>query len=96
MENKALTPQPLATELIRELKAQSKRWFIIAVTELGIIVAIVLAFLWYLTLPIDQVSVDSADGNATYIGRDLKGGLYNGENSSQTKSSENEKDGNTP
>lgn len=79
--------QPLATELIRELKSHSKRWFIVAVTELGIIIVIVLAFLWYLTLPIDQVSIDSADGNATYIGRDLKGGLYNGENSGQKGSS---------
>ena len=80
--------QPLATELIKELKAQSKRWFVIAVTELGIIIIIVVAFLWYLTLPVDQVSIDSEDGNATYIGRDLKGGLYNGENSSQTQSSQ--------
>lgn len=80
--------QPLATELIKELKAQSKRWFVIAVTELGIIIIIVIAFLWYLTLPVDQVSIDSKDGNATYIGRDLKGGLYNGENSSQTQSSQ--------
>lgn len=79
--------QPLATELIKELQSHSKRWFIVAVSELGIIIIIVLAFLWYLTLPIDQVSIDSKDGNATYIGRDLKGGLYNGENSSQTESS---------
>lgn len=79
--------QPLATELIKELQSHSKRWFIVAVSELGIIIVIVLAFLWYLTLPIDQVSIDSKDGNATYIGRDLKGGLYNGENNSQEESS---------
>ena len=79
--------QPLATELIRELRAQSKRWFIIALVELAIIIAIVAGFLWYLTVPIDEISIENDDGNATYIGHDLEGGLYNGESDTETQAS---------
>lgn len=83
MENESL-----ATELIRELRAQSKRWFITALVELGIIIAIVFAFIWYLTLPIDEITIDSGEGgNANYIGRDVEGGLYNGENHTKEESS---------
>ena len=77
--------QPLATELIKELRAQSKRWFIVAIVELIIIVIIVAGFLWYLTLPIDEISIENDDGNATYIGHDLEGVLYNGENNTETQ-----------
>lgn len=79
--------QPLATELIREVRAQSKRWFIIAMVELGIIIAIIAGFLWYLSLPIDEISVDAEGGNANYIGHDLEGGLYNGESYEETQTS---------
>ena len=82
MENESL-----ATELIRELRAQSRRWFITALVELGIIIAVVLAFLWYLTLPVDEISIDTGEGgNANYIGHDLEGGLYNGENHTKEES----------
>ena len=79
--------QPLATELIRELRAQSKRWFIIAVVELGIIIAIVFGFIWYLTLPVDEISIEGDGGNANYIGHNLEGGLYNGENNDKAQTS---------
>lgn len=78
--------QPLATELIREIKASNRRWFIIALVELGIIIAIVLAFLWYISLPIDEISIENDDGNATYIGHDLEGELYNGTSNEKTQS----------
>lgn len=78
--------QPLATELIRELRASNRRWFIIALVELGVIIAIVVGFLWYISLPIDEISIENDDGNATYIGRDLEGELYNGESYSETQS----------
>ena len=82
MENESL-----ATELIRELRAQSRRWFITALVELGIIIAIVFAFIWYLTLPVDEITIEGDGGNANYIGRDLEGGLYNGEDYKEEKSS---------
>lgn len=77
--------QPLATELIKEVRAQNKRLFIIALVELGIIIATVCIFVWYLTVPIDEISIENDDGNATYIGRDLEGGLYNGESYTETQ-----------
>ena len=80
--------QPLATELIRELRAQSKRWFIIALIELAVIILIVAGFLWYLTVPIDEISIDAEGGNANYVGHNLEGGLYNGENYEETQTDE--------
>ena len=76
-----MTDETLATELIRELKAHSRRWFIIALVELGIILSFIVAVFWYFSLPVDEVDVQSDSGNANYIGRDLEGDLYNGSTS---------------
>ena len=46
----------LATELIREIKASAKRWFIIALVELFIIIGIVVTFVWYLNTPEEEVT----------------------------------------
>lgn len=72
--------QTLATELLHEIKASAKRWFIIAVIELIIILSMAGGFVWYLSLPVDEevVSVESGDGNANYVGEDLTGTIYNG------------------
>ena len=40
--------QPLATELLKELKANSRRWFIISIVELIIIISITAGFIIYL------------------------------------------------
>ncbi len=46
-------------------------------------------FLWYISLPVDEystVTVDSEDGNANYIGNDMKGDINNyGESESNSK-----------
>lgn len=47
---------PLATELLHELKASAKRWFIISMVELVIILCIVFGFLWYISLPTEEYS----------------------------------------
>ena len=78
--------QPLATELIKELKAQNKRMFIVVIIEALIIIAITVGFLWYISLPVDEISVEADGGNANYIGRDLEGELYNGESYTETQS----------
>lgn len=74
----------LATELLHELKASAKRWFIIAIVELVIILGIVAGFLWYISLPVEteQVQIENDDGNANYVGNDVKGDIYNGEDKS--------------
>ena len=52
----------LATELLHELKASAKRWFIIAMVELGIILAIVIGILWYVSLPVEEYSQYEQNG----------------------------------
>ena len=44
----------LATEMMKELKAQSKRWFIIAIVELVIILFSAILFVAYLNTPTEE------------------------------------------
>lgn len=46
--------ETLATEMLREIKAQSKRWFIVAIIELVIIIATTGIFVWYINQPIEE------------------------------------------
>jgi len=71
----------LASEILHELKASAKRWFILAMVELVIILAMAAGIVYYLTLPVDYetVTVENEKGNANYIGNDLNGRLINGE-----------------
>lgn len=80
--------EPLATELLREVKASSKRWFIIALVELFLILALAGGFIWYITVPVDDYSVDIANesGNAHYIGNDMNGDFNYGDDQSTTHS----------
>lgn len=54
MEKRYEENESLATEMLRELKANSKRWFIISIIELVIIVSIVGIFIWYLNTPEEE------------------------------------------
>ena len=78
---------PLATELLKEIQISAKRWFIIAIVELLIILSMAGGFVWYLSLPIDEVVVENDDGNATYVGNDLTGAIYNGKDNSKEAAS---------
>lgn len=70
----------LATEMLKELKASSKRWFTAFIIMLAVEVATVAGFLWYISLPVDEtVTVENDEGNANYIGGDVSGGVHNGE-----------------
>ena len=79
MDNEGTT---LATEILHELKASCKRWFIAFIVMLLVEIATIAGFLWYISLPVEDVTIENEDGNANYVGRDLSGGLYNGENTS--------------
>lgn len=85
MENEV---QTLATELLHELKASAKRWFIIAVIELIVILSMAGGFIWYMSLPVEDevVSVESEDGNANYVGNDMTGAIYNGKSNGKENS----------
>ena len=86
MENEVHT---LATELLHELKASAKRWFIIAVIELIVILSMAGGFIWYLSLPVEEevVTIESDDnGNANYVGNDMTGAIYNGKSNGKEDS----------
>lgn len=65
----------LATELLSEMKASAKRWFIAFVIVLCLWFATIAGFLWYISLPVDEetVTLENEDGNANYIGNDMNG-----------------------
>lgn len=69
----------LATEMLREIKATSKRWFIAFIVTLCLWFATIIGFIWYITLPIEDTSytqsvedIDDSDIKQT-IGGDLDG-----------------------
>lgn len=62
-----------ATELLHELKASAKRWFIAFITMIVVEVLTIAGFLWYISLPAEEVSyyeqtgeqVDTEDSTMT-------------------------------
>ena len=80
--------ETLATEMIREIRATSKRWFIAFLVTLGLWFATIIGFILYeyYSLPVeDTVTVENDDCNANYIGNDMNGDLYNGEDNTEEK-----------
>lgn len=76
-------PHSLAYELLVEVKASARRWFVIAIIELVIILVMGGGILWYLSLPVEEygtTDVEAISGNANYIGNDMNGDINNGEN----------------
>ena len=68
----------LATEILQELRASARRWFIAFIIMLCVEIATVTGFLWYLSLPVDEtVTVENDEGNANYIGGDVSGNVNN-------------------
>lgn len=74
----------LATELIRELKSTSKRWFIAFIVVLSLWFATIGGFIIYLSLPVEEtvtetVTPDADDnGNNNYVGGDNNVGSSDG------------------
>lgn len=69
----------LATEILKELRASARRWFVAFIAMMGIEVATIAGFLWYLSLPTEEgVVVENDDGNANYVGGNIGGDLNNG------------------
>lgn len=81
----------LALELLQEVKASARRWFIMAVVEMLVITALILILLLF---PQEAVEIDNGSGNANYIGEDNLGDIYNGQNQSneEMERTENEED----
>lgn len=76
--------ETLATEMLRELKSNGRRWFIAFLVVLVLWFATIGAFLWYISLPVDVQEVEQyTEGGANAIVGigDLNGNLP--ENDSQ-------------
>lgn len=71
--------ETLATEMLREIKATSKRWFIAFIITLCLWFATIVGFIWYITLPVEDTTytqtVDDIDESeiTQNIGGDLDG-----------------------
>ena len=69
--------ETLATEMLREIKASSQRWFRIALIELLIILIMSLAFIWYISLPVDEygytIEQEAQDRSFNIVGGDYNG-----------------------
>ena len=69
----------LATELLKEVKAGGRRWFIAFIIMVILELGTIAGFMVYLSLPVEEITIENEDGNANYIGNDLNGELINGE-----------------
>ena len=78
----------LATEILQELKASARRWFIAFLIMCVIEVATVAGFLWYISLPVDEVAIENDEGNALYVGdgNAVEGGVFNGTDNEEAES----------
>lgn len=73
----------LATEILQELKASARRWFIAFCIMVVVEIATIAGFLWYISLPVEEsVTVENDDGNANYIGGSVGGDVNNGKGNS--------------
>ena len=74
----------LATELIRELKSTSKRWFIAFIVVLSLWFATIGGFIIYLSLPVEETTTETVtqdaddNGNNNYVGGDNNVGSSDG------------------
>lgn len=67
--------ETLATEMLRELKATSRRWFIAFITVLILWFATIGIFIWYISLPVEEYTVEqeSTDRSFNNIGGEIYG-----------------------
>ena len=63
----------LASEILAELKASAKRWFIAFLVMLGIELATIAGFLWYISLPVEESvntqTIEDIDGGGDFLQR---------------------------
>lgn len=70
--------ETLATEMLHELKSSNRRWFIAFLVVLTLWFATIGAFLWYISLPVEETSVEQyaeGDENSLVGIGDMNGGV---------------------
>lgn len=68
----------LATELLHELKASSKRWFIAFCIMTVLEIATIAGFLWYISLPVEEYEEITQEMEDTEHSTMIGVGDYNG------------------
>lgn len=66
--------------IMNHFSAIIKRLVMLCIALLVALLMTIAGFLWYISLPVEEgstVTVDSKDGNANYIGNDMKGDINN-------------------
>lgn len=78
--------ETLATEMLREIKATSKRWFIAFIITLCLWFATIIGFIWYITLPVEDTTYTQTvdDIDESEITQNIVGNL-DGESNTDSK-----------
>lgn len=78
--------ETLATEMLSEIKATSKRWFIAFIVTLCLWFATIIGFIWYITLPVEDTTYTQTvdDIDESEITQNIVGDL-DGESNTNSK-----------
>lgn len=78
--------ETLATEMLREIKATSKRWFIAFIITLCLWFITIIGFIWYITLPVEDTTYTQTvdDIDESEITQNIRGDL-DGESNTDSK-----------
>ena len=90
-----MNDEHLAIELLKEMKATSKRWFIAFLVVLILWFSTIGVFVWYVSLPTEETKIDQKADDSSY--NQVIGGDYNGgktDDNTQEESGQSEKNNN--
>ena len=84
-----MNDESLATELLKEVKASARRWFIAFCIMIGLEIATIAGFMWYMSLPVDETSIEqTAEDIEDSDIRQFVGGDKDGESTSESNTEE--------
>lgn len=70
--------ETLATELLREVKASARRWFIAFLVMCLLEIATVVGFLYYISLPTEEYNIEQEADNGSFNNVSNQGEVTNG------------------
>ena len=68
--------ETLATELLHEIKASARRWFLAFIAMCLLEVGTIIGLIWYMSLPNEELY--SIEQESTQYSTNMVGGSYNG------------------
>ena len=78
----------LASELLHELKLSCKRWFIAFIIMVGVEIATIVGFLWYISLPVEYEDIQyeqQAENDNNSRSLQVIGGYYGEDETNSTE-----------